>query len=537
MRKGAAAERGVEKGVGTGAEKGSATDAVAGSARHDAETGPGGRARHVGPRISLELLVGRYLAYVLLGTGAVFAAAFTGLVLLVNRGVVLPADYGERNLDRVAAQLADAGAFDEALVPAAFRYALVSPDGTTVLATDMDDELLGRSLRVCVDLVERERTDGGDAAPARGDDRLSPSPGSSGLVERLSDGTWCALTYSLVSQWASRDARDSLPRPEDALGATVVAGFVACVVGCAVRERHVLARKMEPLVDAAARVAACDLDFEVGRSNVAQVDDVLLAMDAMRASLRDSLEAQWDAERRSREEVAALAHDLCTPLTVARGNAELLLESEGLDDADRASARAVLEAARAADEFVSQIIAASRGERAGGRAEVDVAGLCDELGACARELVGACGLDVDCSCDLSVPDGAALPRPVWDRAEVTRAASNLLSNACEHARSRVSLDVRVGPSGVGGGHDLVVRVADDGAGFSPAALAHGTERLYTDDSARTGRLGPGAHHGLGLAIADEVARAHGGTLALSNAEGSGAVATLRLPLGPRTGAA
>ena len=59
----------------------------------------------------------------------------------------------------------------------------------------------------------------------------------------------------------------------------------------------------------------------------------------------------------------------------------------------------------------------------------------------------------------------------------------------------------------------------------------------TDDSARTGRLGPGAHHGLGLAIADEVVRAHGGTLALSNAEGSGAVATLRLPLGPRAGAA
>ena len=530
MRKGAYAERDAAKDAVKRAERG----AVAGSARCDGEKGPG--ARRVGPRIPLELLVGRYLAYVLLGTVAVFAAALTGLVLLMNHGVVLPADYGERNLDRVAAELADAGAFDEALVPAAFRYALVSPDGSTVLATDMGDELLGRSLRVCADLVGREGAGGGEVPPVRGDDRLSPSLGSSGLVERLSDGTWCALTYSLVPQWASRAARDSLPGPQGALGATVVAGFVACVVGCAVRERHVLVRKMEPLVDAAARVAACDLDFEVGRSNVAQVDDVLLAMDAMRASLRDSLEAQWDAERRSREEVAALAHDLRTPLTVARGNAELLLESEGLDDADRASARAVLDAARAADEFVSQIIAASRGERAGGRAEVDVAGLCDELGACARELGGACGLDVDCSCDLAVPGGRALPRPVWDRGEVARAVSNLLSNACEHARSRVSLDVRVGASG-GGGHDLVVRVADDGAGFSPAALAHGTERLYTDDSARTGRLGPGAHHGLGLAIADEAARAHGGALALSNAEGSGAVATLRLPLGPRTGAA
>ena len=87
-------------------------------------------------------------------------------------------------------------------------------------------------------------------------------------------------------------------------------------------------------------------------------------LDKMRVSLRRSLEAQWEVERRGREQVAALAHDLKTPLTVVRGNAELMAEDAAagrLDKEQATCADAICEAATSMDAFVSRIVEVSRG--------------------------------------------------------------------------------------------------------------------------------------------------------------------------------
>ena len=72
-------------------------------------------------------------------------------------------------------------------------------------------------------------------------------------------------------------------------------------------------------------------------------------------------------------------------------------------------------------------------------------------------------------------------------------------------------------------------VTDDGPGFSPAALEHGCERLFTDDSARSTRDGE-QHYGLGLYTASETVRAHGGDLVLANLPDGGASAALSISL-------
>ena len=100
---------------------------------------------------------------------------------------------------------------------------------------------------------------------------------------------------------------------------------------------------------------------------------------------------------------------------------------------------------------------------------------------------------------------------------------SLVANAAEHARSRVAVSCDVA------GGRLVIEVADDGPGFSPAALERGCERLFTDDSSRSSRDG-GRHYGLGLHVASEAASAHGGSVSLANGPSGGAVATIAVPL-------
>ena len=65
--------------------------------------------------------------------------------------------------------------------------------------------------------------------------------------------------------------------------------------------------------------------------------------------------------------------------------------------------------------------------------------------------------------------------------------------------------------------------------FSPAALDHGCERLFTDDASRAARDGE-RHYGLGLYTAAEAACAHGGSISLANRPSGGAIVTLTIPL-------
>ena len=71
-----------------------------------------------------------------------------------------------------------------------------------------------------------------------------------------------------------------------------------------------------------------DLEYEVSYSGIKELDDCLSSIDDMRIALKHSLEQQWKTEQDKNRQMSALAHDIKTPLTVVRGNAELLSETE-----------------------------------------------------------------------------------------------------------------------------------------------------------------------------------------------------------------
>ncbi|MGW6567121.1 ATP-binding protein [Streptomyces sp. NPDC054975] len=108
------------------------------------------------------------------------------------------------------------------------------------------------------------------------------------------------------------------------------------------------------------------------------------------------------------------------------------------------------------------------------------------------------------------------------RGQLARLVTNLLDNAQRHARSRITVTVRAE------GACALLAVADDGAGVPAAERDRIFERFVRLDDARTRDEG-GA--GLGLAIARDVARRHGGDLTVAAADPSGgACFELRLPL-------
>ena len=86
---------------------------------------------------------------------------------------------------------------------------------------------------------------------------------------------------------------------------------------------------------AADKIAARDLDFTIDYTEDNELGELCTAFDAMRANLGDSLARQWRLEEERREMVAALAHDLKTPLAVIKAYNETLADDTPLDEEQR----------------------------------------------------------------------------------------------------------------------------------------------------------------------------------------------------------
>ena len=98
----------------------------------------------------------------------------------------------------------------------------------------------------------------------------------------------------------------------------------------------------------------------------------------------------------------------------------------------------------------------------------------------------------------------------------------LLENAVKYTEPPDAIELSARRSG----HDLVIEVADEGQGLPPGETERIFERFARADSARS-RAEGGA--GLGLAIVDAVAKAHGGSCSAHSVGGGGTVFSLRFP--------
>ena len=193
--------------------------------------------------------------------------------------------------------------------------------------------------------------------------------------------------------------------------------------------------------------------------------------------------------------LSGVSHDLRTPLTRLKLGLAFLPE----DDEVEALQRDVAQMERMVDEFLSF----ARGDAMENSEEVDPAAFLRAVVADAVRAGQAVGLGA-----VEWPGGVLRLRPQ----AVRRALENLLGNAARHGtRALVSLTAS----------DRLVRfvVEDDGPGIPEAAREAAMEPFRRLDAARDPNRGGGV--GLGLAIAADVARSHGGALRLGDSEALG----------------
>lgn len=279
-----------------------------------------------------------------------------------------------------------------------------------------------------------------------------------------------------------------------------------------------LVRPIRQLSHVVGRIAGGDLHARV---NLQPRGDELgqLAVDIDRMAVRlDEAQAQAAAADQARRYlVAAISHDLRTPLTALLANVEAL-RSGVADDAER-SLSVVQAKALMLKQLIDDLFELAALDAAPERwqtVRADLAELVRRAVVAVLPELEAEGIEVE----AEIPDEPLYAKLVPGKVE--RVLDNLLANGRKYGAPGRWLRVRVAPQG-----DMVrVEVADRGPGIPPAELRQIFQRFYRTDSARTSTR---AGAGLGLAIAREIVQRHGGRIGAESPPEGGTLLWFELP--------
>jgi signal transduction histidine kinase len=313
--------------------------------------------------------------------------------------------------------------------------------------------------------------------------------------------------------------------------AVALAGFTAAAL--LTRETT---RPLARVVAASRAVARGEMHHRVPVQGPQEVRELAGAFNAMAGTLQRTLAtlAEREAMAAVGEFAAVLAHEIRNPLTSIRIDLQRVEEVAGDEARRRSLTDRMLEAVRRLDRSVSGVLSVARS----GRVELEPVALAAPLAVAiqtARPTVEARGGELRES--FFAPD---LPLVLGDRSALEQLFLNLLLNAGEAldgdgrrvvevsvetlAGVEVSAETVAGADEGGGARGYAgVRIRDTGRGIPDSELDRVFQALYTTKRGGTG---------LGLAVADRIARAHGGEIRAESEPGRGTTMEVRIPLAP-----
>lgn len=296
---------------------------------------------------------------------------------------------------------------------------------------------------------------------------------------------------------------------------------------------HTFLTPLGQLSAAAEEIRRGNFDVTFPRSNVREVQILIGDFRRMTHGLKQSVTRQATVEEERRFFLASISHDLRSPLFSLRGRLEGI--RDGLANSPQQTERYVrtsLDRVAMLERLVEDLFVYSRLDVLEQEPILQPIDL-DELLRRSVEAAHIAALEKDVAITLATPEQREQPEHPYhlkddphlkgDPHLLERAIGNLLSNALRHTPKGGTVEVgwRLKDGYV------EVWVADTGEGIPAHVLPHIFNPMYRGEPSRSSRTG-GA--GLGLAIAQRVAQAHGGALTAANRASGGALFTMRIPI-------
>lgn len=420
---------------------------------------------------------------------------FSLFIVMLQYGIILPANYFEQRLEENRSEIIKADKVTGDLIPGGCSYGVYSKNGTMLYG----DFTVKQSIKAWK-AVKGEVYDNNYYR----------------TFYRKND--ICIAKYSIGVQFSSQFLRRYFPN----IGFIEFIVFILFIIGevillSAVFARYV-SREMKILMEAADNVKERNLDFKPRHSNIREIEEVIAAFDDMKDELRTSLKKQWNMEELRKNEISALAHDIKTPLTIIRGNAELMKENLR-DDINLKYNDYILKSTDEVEKYLKILIdiAKSEDEMTLKRDKIKTKMFFQKIVDKESALASEKNLEL-------INEAEGTPEFFYGDEELLyRSIMNVLSNAIEYSPSFGKLIFKICERE----NELEFSIEDSGHGFSKEELKFAKEQFYRGDKSRNSRN----HYGMGLFIASSFIKLHGGDIKLSNSkETGGGKVVLKIPL-------
>ena len=443
----------------------------------------------MGNKKSLRYLISKYAIIELVYTLFIIGLFYVGLNVLLNTGVVYPANYADIQSEKV-----EVGFKTKDWTPAEIPYYY--------------DFLYLKDGKIIENTIDKKYDDLVQEAIKNGKSTSDEVIGSNIFKAYTMGNRQLVIRYRVNVIFTNKKLYRLFENFECGY---IVLILIIWFLGFAlflIRSSNILKREIHKIAMANDNISRMDLDYEREYSKYKEIDGVLCSIDVLAKNLKKSLGEQWDMQVKQKELVEQLTHDIRTPITLIKGNLELLKEENPGLSSDR-----FVDISNGIDRLEKYIDKLKKfSYTMEGKKDV----VSNEVILYWIEIMsGICRLN---GLNLEVIKSECSNIKL-DKEEVAVALQNIVTNAVEYSKkgSKITVEFKDEPE------EFILTVRDEGTGFNKDLLPLLTEKFIS------GKVKDKSNkHGLGLWVVKNIVVANKGNLYLKNYTGVTAGAEVKM---------
>jgi signal transduction histidine kinase len=420
-----------------------------------------------------------------------------------SNNIILPANYAEQKIESNRSIILKANKVTENMIPEDCSYGVYNEKGTMLYG----DFSIRASKNAWV-AMQKDQNSSGIRSYYK-------------VFHLENKNEICIIEYSINAQFTHPLPRKYLGNPEVFMGILLIFLIILEVVLLSTRFARYFSKEMKLLIDATEQIKKQNLDFQSGHSRISEIEEIIRSLNGMKSALKESLLKQWNMEKSKKNQISALAHDIKTPLTIIKGNAELIREICKDSEQIRYNGY-VLKSAAEIEHYLKVLIDMTKSEDTLvlKPVKIETKAFLERLVEQEKALASEKNLKI-------INEQEGIPEFFYGDEELLyRAIINIIANAVEYSPKEGKLLFKVQKDE----QILQFLIADSGKGFSKEELESATEQFYRGDKSRNSKN----HYGIGLYITKFFVKLHQGDIELSNCRKiGGAQVVLKIPLDTR----
>lgn len=410
---------------------------------------------------------------------------------------IFPANYTENLILEKRTDIATSKNFEKSLLPDNTSYLFLSKD-EKVIETNMNKNIQ-------------------DIAFNYHKGSVNSNSNLSFMEIQRSDG-YVLVAYDLKPFYKSPWMQKNLPQINILLLTLLIIFCFISIITITLIWAKKISKELNPLLEASEEIRKQNLDFQVKKSNVQEFNVILESLEKIKLGLSESLRTNWREEEKKRNQISALSHDIKTPVSIIKGNSELLGETK-LTEEQETYLNYIRKNTSRIDKYIQTLMLVNKSNQANelNFTQIRAKEFVENIEKLAKEFTSTYKLNL--LEDINYDDDFL----IVDLKNFERAFLNILSNAKEQSPKNSTIKLIICSKAA----KLEISILDQGHGFTGEDLLYAKDQFYQGDKSRHSK----ENHGIGLFVAEQIIDMHGGSLVLENrTDEIGAKVSILLPV-------